>query len=173
MVEFSPLEVSTWIKRLGPNFKDALVLFGLSCIFPYHQIKVDEPLIRVAANFWIPTRHVFQFNGVEICSTIEEFSAIIGEPDFSTLILPTIGEDFVDLAHDFLGISLVMALQWCMLNKLNTRLVLAYFSQLAILVAGRACSHYLNAFCLCLLARYFLVHETYRVDQRCAWWSTI
>ena len=27
-------------------------------------------------------------------------------------------------------------------------------------------SHYLNSFCLCLLARYFLVHETPRVDQQ-------
>ena len=134
---------------------------------------MDEPLIRVAANFWIPTRHVFQFNGVEICSTIEEFSAIMGEPNFSILIRPTIGKDFVDLAHDLLGISLAMALRWCMLNKLNSCLVLAYFSQLAVPVAGRARSHYLNALCLCLLARYFLVHETYRLDQRCAWWSTI
>ena len=68
MAEFSPLEVSAWIKKLGPSFKEALIPFGLSCIFPYHQIKVEEPLLHAAANFWIPTQHVFQFNGVEICS---------------------------------------------------------------------------------------------------------
>lgn len=64
MAELSPLEVSTWIKKLSPSFKEALIPFGLSCIFPYHQIKVDEPLLRVAAKFWIPTWHVFHFNGV-------------------------------------------------------------------------------------------------------------
>ena len=41
--------------------------------------------------------------------TLEEFSAIIGEPKVSTLILPTIGEDFTNLAHDLLGISLAVA----------------------------------------------------------------
>ena len=93
----------------------------------------------------------------------------MGEPDVSTLILTTISEDFANLAHDLLGISLVAAQQWYMLNKLNICMVFAYLSRFAILVAGkvgRARSHYLNAFYLCLLARYFLVHEAYRVDQR-------
>ena len=71
MAELSPLEVSTWIKKLSPSFKEALIPFGLSCIFPYHQIKVDEPLLRVAAKFWIPTWHVFHFNGVEICTLLK------------------------------------------------------------------------------------------------------
>ena len=127
---------------------------------------MDEPLLHVAANFMIPTWHVFQFNGVEICPTIEEFSAFMGKPDVSTLTLPTIGKDFADLAHDLLGISLVVARWWCMLNKLNIRIVFAYFSWLAVPVASRVHSYYLNAFCLCLRARYFLVHETYQVDQR-------
>ena len=51
MVEFTPLAVSTWIKKLGPSFKDALIPLGHSCIFPYHQIKVDEPLLHAAAKF--------------------------------------------------------------------------------------------------------------------------
>ena len=33
-------------------------------------------------------------------------------------------------------------------------------------MAGVHRSHYLNSFCLCLLARYFLVHETPRVNQQ-------
>ena len=51
MVENSPLDVPTWIRRFGPDFKDSFTPYGLSCIFPYHQIKVDEPLLRVAANY--------------------------------------------------------------------------------------------------------------------------
>ena len=85
MAEFSPLEVSAWIKKLGPSFKEALIPFGLSCIFPYHQIKVEEPLLHAAANFWIPTQHVFHFNGVKICPTLEEFSAIMGDPKSALL----------------------------------------------------------------------------------------
>jgi len=166
MAEFSPLEVSAWIKKLGPSFKDALVPLGLSCIFPYHQIKVDEPLLHAATNFWISSRHVFHFNNMEICPTLEEFSAIMGEPNVSTLILPTIGNDFADLAHDLLGISLATSQQWCMLDHLNIHMVFAFFSRFSVPVTGRGRSHYLNAFCLWLLARYFLVNKTYRVDQR-------
>ena len=103
---------------------------------------------------------------MEICPTIEEFNVIMGKPDVSTLFIPTTSEDFADLAQDLLGISLAVAQQWCTLNHLNIRMVFAYFSQLAIPVASRVRSHYLNAFCLCILARYFLVHETYHVDQR-------
>ena len=40
MVENSHLNVSAWIRRLGPNFKDSISPYGLPCIFPYHQIKV-------------------------------------------------------------------------------------------------------------------------------------
>ena len=49
MAENSALDVSTWIKRLDPNFKDSIALYGLSCVFPYHQIRADEPLLRVIA----------------------------------------------------------------------------------------------------------------------------
>ena len=109
MVEFTPLEVSAWIKKLVPSFKDALIPFGLFCIFSYHQIKVDEPLLYAATKFWIPIWYVFQFNGVEIYPTLEEFSAIMGEPDISTLIFPTTNGDFFDMAHQLLGIPLAMA----------------------------------------------------------------
>ena len=78
---------------------------------------------------WIPTRHVFHFNGMEICPTLEEFSAIMGEPDVSTFILPTTDEDFPVMAQQLLGIPLAMAQRWCILNKLNIHMVFTYFSQ--------------------------------------------
>ena len=62
MSEFSPLEVSLWVNMLNLNFKDTLIPLGLSCISHIHQIKVDEPLLHTATEFWIPTGHVFQFN---------------------------------------------------------------------------------------------------------------
>ena len=86
------------IKKLDPSFKDALIPLSLSCIFPYHQIKVNEPFLRAAAKFWIPTRHVFQFNGMELCLTLEEFSAIVGKSNIHSLILPTTYKDFSIMA---------------------------------------------------------------------------
>ena len=67
MVENSPFDVSAQIRRLGPNFKDSIALYGLSCVFLYHQIKVDEPLLHATANYQVLTWHVFHFNGVELC----------------------------------------------------------------------------------------------------------
>jgi len=128
MVEFTPLVVSTWIKKLGPSFKDASIPLSLFCMFPYHQIKVDEPLLHAAAEFWIPTRHDFKFNGMELCPTLDEFSAIMGEPNVNSLILPTIDKDFPIMAQQLLCISLAMARRWCMLNKLNICVVFTYFS---------------------------------------------
>ena len=97
MAKNSPLDVSAWIRRFGPDFKDSIAPYGLSCIFPYHQIRVDEPLLRVTANYWVPTQHVFHFNGVELCPTIEEFGAIISDLEIDNLVIPTIGGDLPSL----------------------------------------------------------------------------
>ena len=51
MAEKSPLDVSTWIRKLDPDFKDSIAPYGLSCIFPYHQIRVDEHLLHAATNY--------------------------------------------------------------------------------------------------------------------------
>nr|XP_023878330.1 basic endochitinase A-like [Quercus suber] len=91
MAENSPLDVSTWISKLGPDFKDFIAPYGLSCVFPYHQIKVDEPLLRAAVNYWVHSRHIFCFNGIELCPNIEEFGAIMGEPEIDDHIFPTMG----------------------------------------------------------------------------------
>ena len=97
MVENSPLDVSTWIRKLDPDFKDFVAPYGISCIFPYHQIRVDKPLLCVAANYWVPSWLVFHFNGIELCPTIKEFAAIMGESKIDDLIFPTIGGDLPSL----------------------------------------------------------------------------
>lgn len=114
---------------------------------------MEEPLLRAVANFWIPIRHVFHFNIMEISPTLEEFSAIIGEPKVSTLIFPTIGEHLFSFVQALLGVSLDTAWHWCMFDKLNIRSIFAYFSWLTVPVTSRPCYNYLNAFYLCILVR--------------------
>ena len=97
MAENSPLDISTWIMRLGPDFKDSIGPSGLSYVIPYHQIRVDEPLLHAAANYWVPSRHVFHFNGIELCPTIKELGTIMDELEIDDLIFPTIGEDLPSL----------------------------------------------------------------------------
>ena len=97
MVENSPLDVSNWIRGLGPDFKDFIAPYGLPCIFPYHQIRVDEYFLHVAANYWVPSWHVFCFNRIELCPTIKGFAAIMGELEIDDLIFPTMGGDLPSL----------------------------------------------------------------------------
>ena len=107
---------------------------------------------------------------MELCPTLEEFGAIMGEPDLGSIILPTLEEDLSDLACQLLGVPLSMAKRWCPLNKLNVHMVFKYFSQQDVPLAGVKSFQYLNAFCLCILMRYFLVHETPCVDPRILRW---
>ena len=58
------MEVSLWFSKLNPNFKDALIPFGLFYASHIVQTKVNEPLLCAAIEFWIPSCHFFQFNGV-------------------------------------------------------------------------------------------------------------
>ena len=104
MVEFSPMEVSLWVSKLNPNFKDALIPLGLSCAFHILQIRIDEPLLHAVIEFCIPTCHVFQFDGVELCPTTEEFGVIMDECNFGSIILPTLEEDLSELAHQALEV---------------------------------------------------------------------
>jgi len=45
------LNVLAWIRTLGLDFKDSIAPYGLSYVFPYHQIRVDEPFLRATANY--------------------------------------------------------------------------------------------------------------------------
>ena len=92
---------------------------------------MDEPLLHVAANYWIPTQHVFHFNGVKICPTLKEFGAIMGEPSMNDRVFPTMGGDLPTLIQAFLGVPLKKAKQWCVFGKLNVYLIFAYFSRLS------------------------------------------
>ena len=166
MVENSPFDVSTWIRRLGPDFKDSIAPYSLSCIFPYHKIRVDEPLLRVAVNYRVPSQDVFHFNGIELCPTIEEFGAIMCELEIDDLIFPTMGGDLPSLLQVVLGVPIAMENRWCVFGKLNLRLFFEYFSGLALLEGERPCSYFLRAFCLCALAMYFLVQNLYCADIR-------
>ena len=88
----------------------------------------------------------------------------MGEHNFGALILPTLEEDLANLAHQLLGVPLALVKRWCKSNKLNVFMVFKYFSKKEVPLARMKRSHHLNTFCLCILTRFFLVHETPRVS---------
>ena len=127
MAENFPLDVSTWIRKLGPEFKDSITPYGLSCIFPYHQIRVDEPFLRVATNYQVPSQHVFRFNRIELCPIVEEFVAIMAKPEIDDHIFPTMGRDLPSLLQVMVGIPSTEANRWCVFRKLNLSWFLSIF----------------------------------------------
>ena len=127
---------------------------------------MDEPLLRAATNYWVPSRHVFRFSGIKLCPTIKEFAAIMGEPETDDLIFPTMGGDLPSLLRVVLGVPESIANRWCVFGKLNLRLVFDYFLSPGVPEGERPRSYYLCAFCLCAPARYFLVQQSYCVDLR-------
>ena len=110
-------------------------------------------------------RHLFCY-GIELCPTIEEFGAIMGEPKIDDLIFPTMGGDLPSLLRVVLGVPASTANRWCVFGKLNLRLIFEYFSGSTLPEAERPRSYFLHAFCLCALLRYFLVQNSYCVELR-------
>ena len=119
MAEFTPLEVSALIKMLGPTFKDAFIPLGLSCILPYHQIKVDEPLLRATA---------------EIGSQLSMSSNSMVW-NYAVLLKNSV-QSWV--AHQLFGIPLAKAQRWCKLKKLNICMVFMYFLKRMLLWLGNS-----------------------------------
>ena len=90
----------------------------------------------------------------------------MGEPNLGSIITSTLEEYLSNMAHQLLRVPLAMAKRWCTLDKLNVQMFFKYFSQRNVHLVRVEHSYYLNADCLCILARYLLVHETPRVDPR-------
>ena len=124
---------------------------------------MDEPLLRVAINYCVPSWHVFHFYGIELCPTIEEF-ATMGEPEIDDLIFPTMGRDLPYLIHVVLAVPEITASRWCVFGKLKLRLVFDYFFGSGLPEGERPQSYYLRAFYLFALVRYFLVQQSNCVD---------
>ena len=87
----------------------------------------------------------------------------MGECEFGVIIL-LLEEVLSELTHQLLGIHLSMAKRWCKSKKLNVSMVFKYFSKKNVPLTRTECSHHPNAFYLCIHERFFLVHETSRVD---------
>lgn len=88
------------------------------------------------------------------------------ECNFGSIILPTLEEDLSKLAHRLPGVHLSMAKRWCKSMKLNIAMVFKYFTKKVVPLVGAKRYHHLSNFFLCILASFFLVHDTLLVDPR-------
>ena len=88
----------------------------------------------------------------------------MGEPKIDDLIFLSMGGDIPSLLRVLLDVPAAIANRWCVFGKLNLKLVFEYFFSSTLLKGKGPRSYSLLAFCLCALARYFLVQNLYYVD---------
>ena len=85
----------------------------------------------------------------------------MGESEIDDLIFPTMGGDLPSLLGVVLSVLETTTNRWYVLGKLYLRLVFGYFSGSSLPEGERPRLYYLYAFCLCALARYFLIVWTF------------
>ena len=71
-------DINRWVRSFDFNSKTNFTAYKLEGIKALRNVKIKWDFLHAAVKFWDPEDHVFGFNIVELCPTIEEFSAILG-----------------------------------------------------------------------------------------------
>ena len=71
-------DINRWVCSFDFSTKTNFTTYKLEGIKALRNVKIKWDFLCVVVKFWDPEDHGFQFNIVELCSTIEEFSAILG-----------------------------------------------------------------------------------------------
>ena len=71
-------DINRWIRSFDFSIKTNFTAFKLEGIKALRNVKIKWDFLRAAVKFWDLEDHVFRFNTAELCSTIEEFYAILG-----------------------------------------------------------------------------------------------
>ena len=71
-------DINRWVHSFDFVTKTNFTVYKLKGIEALRNVKIKWEFLRVAVKFWDTEDHVFWFKIVELCPTIEEFSAILG-----------------------------------------------------------------------------------------------
>uniref|UniRef100_A0A7N2MMY2 Aminotransferase-like plant mobile domain-containing protein n=1 Tax=Quercus lobata TaxID=97700 RepID=A0A7N2MMY2_QUELO len=95
------------LRRADSMFKREMNEWGLGCVFYYmDNFKVEESMLRVAAKFWDHKKHVFRFNWSEMCPTVEEFGAIMGNKNMESVLFSAYHFDPIKILCNYLDYPL-------------------------------------------------------------------
>ena len=70
-------DINSWVHSFDFSTKTNFTAFKLEGIKALRNVKIKWDFLRAAVKLWDPEDHVFWFNTIELCPTIEEFSAIL------------------------------------------------------------------------------------------------
>ena len=69
--------INRWVRSFDFSTKTNFTTYKLEGIKALRNVKINWDFLRAAVKFWDPEDHVFRFNTVELCLSIEEFFAIL------------------------------------------------------------------------------------------------
>ena len=73
--------INRWVHSFDFSTKTNFTAYKLEGIQALRNVKIKLDFLLVAMKFWDTENHVFRFKTAELCPTIEEFSAILGNND--------------------------------------------------------------------------------------------
>ena len=71
-------DITRWVRSFDFSTKTNFTSYKLEGIRALRNVKIKWDFLRATMKFQDFEDHVFRFNIVELCSTIEEFSTILG-----------------------------------------------------------------------------------------------
>ena len=71
-------DINRWVRSFDFSTKTNFAAYKLDGIKALRNVKIKWNFLRAGMKFWDLEEHVFRFNTAELCSTIEEFFAILG-----------------------------------------------------------------------------------------------
>ncbi|KAL7163305.1 hypothetical protein ACSBR2_039409 [Camellia fascicularis] len=81
--------LSIWMDSLDSVEHVKFRSYGLDSIFPLRKLNIDLLFLRTDTQFSNSSVHVFRFGLQELCSTFEEFEALLECPSRADLVWPT------------------------------------------------------------------------------------
>ena len=78
--KFSPLtihDINRWVCSFDFSTKTNFTAYKVKGIKALRNVKIKWDFLYATMKFWDTEDHLFQFQTIELCPTIEEFSAIL------------------------------------------------------------------------------------------------
>jgi len=97
-------DINRWVRSFDFSTKTNSTTFKLEGIKALRNVKIKWDFLRDVVKFWDPKDHVFQFNIVELCPTIEEFSTILGYDSNKKFVVVSCDPRYKESLSDALGL---------------------------------------------------------------------
>ena len=71
-------DINRWVRSFDFSTKTNFTAYKLEGIKALRNVKIKWDFLHATVKFWDIENHVFRFKTAKLCSTIKEFSAILG-----------------------------------------------------------------------------------------------